>query len=222
MKIGFITIAMFFIIVYASCNRATNSANDKQIKIASNIVDTIIKDIPDDKKRDYFMKIKRSIQENAELTSLEDGFDSLQIRIWYGYTSHFEHLVVLKNEQGKWDAILYSMHYIYSNRSLKEIIKYQKRVEPKSGWENLLNKLNTLKILSLPDMSTLEGYGIDMDSKGITVEIADKKMYRIYSYAFPEFHKNDHWQANNMDKISRIVEEELGFDRFKFPEFKKE
>lgn len=81
-------------------NRYGSITNDKH-----SIADTLVKDIPLDKKgrpRSYYRN-KGGVENKLGLQSLENGFDSLQIRIWYGYAfNDTSQLAIFKNSNGNW------------------------------------------------------------------------------------------------------------------------
>lgn len=50
-----------------------------------------------------------------------------------------------------------------------------------------------------------------MDGAAVTVQVATKKKYRMYSYIMPMLSKNSIIDAKKMVDILDIIEDELGF-----------
>lgn len=160
---------------------------------------------------------KARIEKLLRLSSLEKGFDSIQIRINYACVMGDEMLVILTNKHNKWSAEISKLtyHYNYTNEetggvldSMSRTIKY---CTPESGWRNFINKLFELKILSIEDNYKIPGfyYAMPTDGCGIVIEIATKNVYRFYSYDNPDMYSGQYWQAKNVLDIVRFINKEL-------------
>lgn len=189
----------------------------KSMATNSSVTDTVTKDIPkrsDGTPFSVYSKLKE-LEKIGDFPSLEVGFDSLQIRIWYSASfCDSVQLITLKKINSYWSAELYSLKYNYDEKGDK-IISLDKRVEakfPKSGWGNFIEKLYDLKILTLPNAESLPGYAECFDGAGITIEVATLKEYRIYNYpCLGSFLKI--WQCRNALEILELIESEFGFTR---------
>lgn len=212
MKIGLI---IFLSVIICCCN----TRHESSYKNSS--VDTVTKEIPLTKKGkpDFFYKLIKQKAAQLKLDSLEKGYDSLQIRIWYDYSFlENQQLVVIKRVSQKWNCELYTLKVDWndSSRYDKIISKIVIEKEPISGWDNFTKQLLDLKIMSLPDMRKVPGYNeiIGADGNSFNVEIATKDKYRFYGYWEPG-NFSQYWQAKNMEDILRLIEREFDFKRLR-------
>lgn len=180
--------------------------------------DSIIKDIPLNTNGSPVLSYlhKEYIANKLSLEKLENGFDSMQIRIWYGYA--FEdtgQLVIFTNENNKWtsDFLTLSFNVNENKDSVWSIGKELLRRNPKSGWDSFIKKLLDYQILSLPDMAEIDENITIADGHAFTVEIATNNNYRFYQYQEPEMVKDRLWQAKNMSYILKLIESEFEFKR---------
>jgi hypothetical protein len=142
-----------------------------------------------------------------KLDNLENGYDSLQIRIWYDYELKIEkNMLIIKCQNGVWSAI----SYIYEDRG-DTIAKFRKEhLSPKAGWNSFINELYALKIATLPDMHQIPGMEGGLDGITYNIEYATKYQYRYYGYWGPAEFQDKYWQAKNMVKILNLIEKEFG------------
>ena len=173
----------------------------------------IIKIIPKNKYGgDYYSyKMVQKDTKRTGLNSLDKGFDSMFIRLWYVYVSTMQ-VTDLKKSNGKWSAEVHNMKLGLINNRPEVISTNSISVSPKSDWNIFTGKLFSLNILDLPDDSELPDYDIPTDASFVIVEIATKERYKIYSYSEPYMHL-EFPQAANMENIMKLIEEELGVKR---------
>ncbi|MGH2564074.1 MAG: hypothetical protein ACRDE5_06160 [Ginsengibacter sp.] len=206
--------AMSFINSHDSSKRWVPAANNFE----NNMIDTVIRDIPLNKygEPSFFYKNKPEIEDQLGLVSLEDGYDSLQIRLWFSYAFiDSSQLVTVRNNKNKWSIELVTFLTNYTN---DKVVIENKRVipkYPKSGWQDFTNKLFQLQILTLPDESKIPKYSMFTDADRIVVEIATTKEYRIYQYQGPMIAHDDIWQIKNMGAILKLIENEFSFKRLR-------
>jgi hypothetical protein len=144
------------------------------------------------------------------LINLENGFDNLQIRIWYEYSLiKNRRLVVITNQRASWTATVYNLQVNYDGETEIIVSKEIKQAIPKSGWESFLKKLFDLKIVTLPDSHDIANYSSGDDGVTYDIEIATKNQYRFYSYWGPSWNEDKIWQARNISAILKLIEEEL-------------
>ncbi|MCO4294069.1 hypothetical protein NF867_14475 [Solitalea sp. MAHUQ-68] len=165
-------------------------------------------------EEDLFYKLTQQKVKQLKIDSLQSGYDSLQIRIWYDYSlMTLRKLLVIKRTNNTWTATSYTMTVDWNASDLTEIVKAKKIeiLNPKNGWSSFLNKLFFLQITTLPNMDNIPGLQ-DGWTDGISynVEVATKKQYRFYGYHLPDKFQDKYWQAKNMVKILKLVEIELG------------
>jgi hypothetical protein len=156
------------------------------------------------------------LQEFEKLTGLKSiskGFDSIEIRMFFGHTMvEQEKLVVLRNDGERWVAELSEIYYhFYENGGIDSIRRRVVYDNPKSGWVKFINKLFDLKILTIEDDNKLPAFQSPsvMDGCSINVEIATKNAYRFYTYANPEFYDDKYWQAANILSIQKLLNDEF-------------
>jgi len=145
--------------------------------------------------------------------NLKNGFDSLQIRIWYDYSLlKNRDLVIIQLKKGKWLGFHYSMVVDWDPLKNTETIvtKTVKNVTPKSGWNDFLIRLSDLRITSLPNMKDIPGLKDFWDDGNYyNIEIAKGKNYRFYTYHVPSKFEDKFWQARNMSDILRLISTEF-------------
>jgi hypothetical protein len=161
-----------------------------------------IKDIPHYKSgipSIYYSSVRKT-EKIIKLDTIENGFDSLQIRIWYHYPK-FEpakKILILKNKNKIWTASLYD----YDKDSI--IILNCKDLN------GFMNNLFSCQLMTLPDMNAIKGLEDHWkDGDSYTVEISDKKHYRLYNYHVPEEFQHKFRQAKDMVRILKLIKKEF-------------
>lgn len=211
-----ITVIIFFL----SCH---NRNNPLQTLTRLNTSDTFHYDFPKVNRELDSLRYnqKRFLERGLGLESLEKGFDSIQIRIQYGGPMIGDRLVILSNKDNKWNAEISKLgsrpNPDYKGEAMTnywEGFIPTRTIEiktPKSGWEQFISELFKLKILSIEDESKIEGYkfGVVNDGCGVIIEIATKNVYRWYEMEQPDYFYYDLWQAKNLSRILRLVDEEF-------------
>lgn len=200
-------IILFTIAVSISCK------NQSSVK-KNQVIDTIVQDIPKDSKGNYswYYPEKVKLEKALGISSLEGGFDSLQIRLYYGVALMNKlQLVILKRNSLNWNAQVLDIAYKYSGKrdSVTYSIENISEKRPKSGWKFFTDSLFSLNITSLPSGETMTTYSGCNDGDGATVEVATKSKYRIYNYDCIGSNKLD--KAKNMDAILHLLQKELEF-----------
>jgi len=211
-----ITKILIIISFLTSCSRQTISdSNLSKIDSSKLKFNDSFNSLLNETINDYSHQLK--------LESLKNGFDSLQIRIWFDYSIVPERrLFIIKRKKSKWIAISYKMTLnldsTYQVDSLKTIDKFKsikmEELKPKNGWNNFMNKLLSLKITTLPNSEEIKGFESDMDD-GILymIEIATKDKYRFYYYENPEELKDKFWQAKNLVDIIQLIKSEFKIEK---------
>ena len=201
MKLIFITILFFCILL--PCLSQTNKTIEfkKEISTWNNGEPSLF----------YNLTIQKVKQLNID--SLQSGYDSLQIRIWYDYSlSAIRKLLIIKRTNFIWNATLYTMEVDWDAINSRETIvsKNEEILNPKNGWNSFMKHLLVLQIMTLPDMNNIPGLKDDWtDGVIYNVEISTKKQYRFYSYHLPNKFQDKYWQAKNMVDILELVESEF-------------
>jgi hypothetical protein len=156
------------------------------------------------------------------IESISNGYDSLQIRIWYMPPMGPVEIpvVTIKRTNGSWTGTVRKVLMKLVNDTSATATKddkiwipfkiKSKSLIPKTNWESILAKMEHLKLFTLPEMTSIpnleDGF---VDGESYIVEIATLDKYRTYSYHVPE-HFAKHWQARNMTEILDLIDRELG------------
>lgn len=212
-----LSINSIFSILAITCNQSS-VVKDRLIKQIEK-QDSVSKEIPLNAqgKPIYSYQISKKKAQMLGLDSLEVGYDSIQIRIWFVYgMMEDQHVLSIKNSSQHWSAELITFSFEKGYDDKKEIVK-RKNVQsilPKSGWSEFLKQLFNLKITTLPNMDNIPGIqwgGGDLTS--FNFEIATENNYRFYSYESPKTYQDKFWQDKNVEEILKLIENELNFKR---------
>jgi hypothetical protein len=175
-----------------------------------------VKEIPtyNNGEQDLFYKLTQQKVKQLKIDTLQSGYDSLQIRIWYDYALvSLRKLIIFKRTNNNWTATAYTMTVEWNAFKLTDKIKTKKAeiLSPKNGWDSFFKNLFALHITTLPNMDNIPGL-FDGWTDGISynVEIATKKQYRFYTYHLPDKFQDKFWQAKNMVDILKLIETEFG------------
>lgn len=174
------------------------------------------KEIPvtkDGKFPSYYLH-KDGVEKRMNLVSLEKGYDSIQIRIWYGYArTDSSQLIILKKDNQGWSSLIYNFiyYYNYTSKRIDSIATQRISKTPLSGWSSFSRSLFRLSIATLPDISNIPNYPDYADGSGVIVEIATQKYYRIYNYEEPHLLVNSFPQASQIEKILKLIQREFDF-----------
>ena len=207
---------LFFLPILVTVFITVNSCLDSpKKKLAPETVgQRVIKKIPKDRYgRNYpYYNMAQEYTKDVGLNPLNDGFDSIFLRIWYPYRSNVQ-VIDIKKIVEKWDAEYHSMEIDLINDKLHAVNIKTQQIHPESGWNSFTSNLFSLNILNMPHQSELSGYESgDADGTSITVEIATRKSYRIYSYTNPNVHL-EFPEAKQVENIMELIENELGVKR---------
>ncbi|MFL5746848.1 MAG: hypothetical protein ACJ751_19375 [Niastella sp.] len=155
----------------------------------------------------------RQLSKQLSLESPEEGFDSLQIRIWFDYSlAKKKHLIIIEQQNNQWNGRLYQMNVGYINRLSYDIIEHydMENIEPISGWQQFISELYQLKVKELSDTSRSGA-----DGTTYCVEILTPATYTYYDFWEPEYTKDKNWKSANMVKIIALLENEFNFNSLK-------
>ena len=164
-----------------------------------------------------YYRNKHDIENMMGLPSVETGFDSLQLRIWYGYArTDSAQLIVLSKSRDKWSAQLYNFTYIRNaNNKIKAITKKVTTGVPRQGWRQFSEKLFSFNITMLPDQSEINNYPDFADGDALIVEVATRNSYRIFSYKEPKLAQHQFKEADNVEQALALIEGQFDFKRLR-------
>ncbi|HWB93112.1 MAG TPA: hypothetical protein VG605_14720 [Puia sp.] len=164
-----------------------------------------------------YYRNKAPIENMMGLRSLEKGFDSLQIRIWYGYArTDTGQLFIFSRKDGKWSAELYNFVYLMSaNKRIKGIAKKVSAGLPRQGWPRFSEKLFSFMVTTIPDQGEIDNYPDFTDGDAVIIEVATKDSYRIFSYKEPKLAQSQIKEAKNIEKVLTLIDDQFSFKRLR-------
>ena len=169
----------------------------------SQVDNSFYKEIPHYKSGEiisYYSTIKK-YENMFKLDTIENGFDSLQIRVWYHYPKFRtpKNVFILKKQNNTWTTMLYSL----DKDSL--II-----INPKSNLNMVIHSILKNKIMTLPNMDDIKGLEDGyVDGESYTIEISDKNHYRLYHYHVPEVFEVKFKDVKRLVNILKIIKAEF-------------
>ncbi len=196
----------FVIIILISCQMHNEDANSR-----SNL----------EKPKRYIgdSSIFPFIERNREflvLDRLDSGYYATQLRFWYGYDDpRVSHIIVLKKNED-WIA---EVHTIYFKDTMGVVRPGQQvidTVSPKSGWKTFIDSLTQLEVFSLPDQTKLKNMPITYNQPTISVETIKDSAYRFYNYSKPIKYIVSFKEAQKIEMIMSLIENELRVKRLEF------
>jgi hypothetical protein len=204
-------IILFCVTALASCN-GQGTSNQQANTIKS--IQPITKEIRTDTTSSWneFNNV-RQLSRQLKLEPVEDGFDSLQIRIWFNHSmAKKKHLVIIERQTDEWKGRLYEMNVGYVDTLNYNIVEHynKKNIKPVSGWQQFISELYQYKIQEL-----LGNSGGGADGMAYCVGILTAGSYVYYSFWDPEFTKDRNGQSANMVNIIALMEREFKFNPLK-------
>ncbi len=199
------------IIIFCNCTTTPK----KEVNVSQPTTDTIKKDIPRslDGSLNAQYLLKDPAEKKAGFQTMENGFDSLKIRFWFGYVfSEKEQVIEIEFVNNKWVGTLFNLSNVY-NSNYDSVISVKREVSniiPKSGWAKFTEELFNLDVLTLPSWEAIPKYTLDTDASSISVEIATKHVYRIYFYPSPSSNE-EILEVKKVNKIISLLQQEVGF-----------
>jgi len=198
-----------------SCN-SKGGLKTKEINLPKNPADSFVKDIPKWIQESEIYQLRNAnLLEKLGLSSLQDGFDGTQIRIWIEHDlPDTQQGIIFTEHNSKWEGEFY--YFKVHNDSKGELKSVDKRVErknPKSGWKIFIDSLMATDIEKLPDHALIPGYRLVTDPLTITVEIATPKLYRFYQYPALQANVDKFPDAGKLEKALQLIEKEFDFRR---------
>jgi hypothetical protein len=161
-----------------------------------------------------YYKFTKQKQKQLDLSIPENGFDSLQFRLWFTYPENlyqFGELIELNYKKGQEPVAKYYKLDIFFNPTREyEVINRVKDttiINPKNGWVDFTNKLMDLKIIELPTISDIKVFqdSVMLDdlfnntSLTVVTEISTDSYYRYFEY-------NNFDKYQNIDEVSRMYQ----------------
>ena len=148
-------------------------------------------------------------RDSLQLDTLENGYDSLQIRIWTTYQRKDTFQIIsLKRHNNQW-AGEYCESSIHYSKQRDSVLKYdilKKALFPKIGWQSLLDSLLKQDIKTLPDCTKLTNYALPTDGANtVIIETSTIDRYRLYMYEVPTANAVSFPEAAKVDRMLKLI-----------------
>lgn len=207
---------MFLFITLSFISFCCNSDHNKKPELKSIRNDTLIRDIPEWYSTSNFsQRMVKKLHTLLKLESLQNGFDSLQIRIWIDCGDKISSLIVLERKGYQWNAVFYSFDIYYDEKLGFEIrnLNTDNR-SPKSGWDSFFENLMKIDIIDLPDHSKFfPKYNLPNDAYRVLVEVGMLKKYRLYEYPELGLNSNIAEGPGKLHQALKLIEREFNYKR---------
>ncbi len=177
---------IFFLLVACmeSCSRTQDPINRINNKLKIGSTGILRKDIPEvyNDSSASWQYVRRETS-RVGLPSIENGSESLEIRVWEHLEWGGRMVFVIRYKDSIWTAEDYIYRILPNGRDDNDSIAVDiiRLGKPKTGWDVFMNKQIDKGLLVLKDKSTIQGYFIHNEFSYTAVEIAAKNYYRYYS-----------------------------------------
>ena len=160
----------------------------------------------------------RATKDSLGLDDLENGYDSLQIRMWFTYPmSDSEQVLSIKRNNGHWygNFCLASYRLTQKGDSISRYTIHFFKPILRSDWSEIVDSLVKFNIMTMRDEE--EVIGLDtINSKSnrgcgsVIVEIASRYKYKLYFYAAPVNFKEQFKEAADVCHSVEFLSSRLG------------
>jgi len=183
-------------------------------------------------KPDIMYEVKKKAADELMLNKLENGSDSLELRLWARVeVLSGGQVFVIKKISNQWIGL----HYFYHIKSgiiplnYHELTKWAtdftvdtfcvKKIKPVTGWKTFFVAVEKENIYKLPSQSDIKGWKNTV-TDGITysIEYATKDKYKFYSYNCPDVYENEFMECRQMTNILSVFNREFGLNMGIFEE----
>jgi hypothetical protein len=183
--------------------------------------DGVIRDIPEDKRGEYFQLMAQRADSSLGLEHIQNGVKGLHIRVWSGESLIYKgRLFLIKHDGDSWKGEMYYFRDSFVNQQWvgAVLIKKVELNHSPRQWQELVSELFRLGIDTLPDYTQLVDYALDADGDAVLVEIAQDSFYKTYSYPTPGFRRDNIKEAQQIMQMKGLIDKKFG-DKLKDPAF---
>jgi hypothetical protein len=191
---------------------ACSHQNDRQKAARHNV----IMDIGGDEGGGKFVHEYHSdLAARLHLDRLEEGYDSLQIRVWLGHSMAGEyHVAIIRRTNNRWkgEVVTYSMSADPGTEKLDRVTKKTRTLSSEIQYEMKIGYLDLDSIVNLPhgeDSTACNKCG-GTDGIQYVFEIATINKYRFFYYCEPQYNCDCTHAWRVVDFATRL-ERELDF-----------
>ena len=213
-----ILLNIFFITACSSQN-----IKDKQGFSGHADSDTFIREVPLEStgEPEFMYRYIREWEKDNRLPNIVNGSDSIEIRVWYhNILGDTLQLLRIVHEQEHWGAKGYNLWldtaiWRADTSSLEAYKSKSVDLVPKSGWNNLISKVFSLGIKTLPTDNQLKKYKCEQYINYLHFEVATNHSYRLFSYCELSKNSNKFPEAKRAMEIIQLLQKELDFKPIK-------
>ena len=159
----------------------------------------------------------RATGDSLGLDNLENGYNSLQIRIWFTYRSDSEQVLIIKRNNAQWSGSCCFASYALTLRgdSISRYTIHFFKPILRSDWSGIVDTLLKYNIMTLPDQEEVSGLDtINSQSKGgsgsVIIEIAERHKYKIYFYGASVDFKEKSRETADIRHIAEFLSNTVG------------
>jgi hypothetical protein len=172
--------------------------------------------IPDKDDMNYraFTYVK-NLTKQLHLESLEKGFDSLVIRIWYVTGRGFNQMYELKYSKNVWSATHYPYIVAVPSKNNQYPIRHResKALSFKSDPQLLFSKLKSFGIDTLHSTDNIEMKDVVVDGIVYYFEVAERKLYNFYVANNPLTYGIKYKQAALSSSVINTLDKEFDISK---------
>lgn len=145
------------------------------------------------------------------ISNLDTGFDGLQYRFWFGYSTSSadsSSLLIFSKVRNEWHGELYNFSPVYDSVNMISLNKSVRALIPKSGWEVFEDKISSANMVDFRKYRDISGYpkGISTHCDAITVEMGSKNFHKVLKYPCYEFSDSSIRELNIIADLIRYME----------------
>lgn len=196
---------------FVSCFKNDDPINRINKKLKIDPTGDFRKDIPEayNDSSASWLYVRRETN-RAGLPSIENGSESIEIRIWE-HLDWGRRVFIIRYKDSTWTAEDCIYRIVPSGRDDIDSIAIDTSHlgNPKTGWNKFINKLIDKGILDLKDKSKIPGYSIQSEFLYLAVEIAAKNYYRYYSLPNARIQPSKTSDDKSMLEILDLIKKEF-------------
>jgi hypothetical protein len=184
---------------------ATSCKNDTDLPIVRTRLepdsDGVVRDIPEDKRREYYQLMVHRTDSSLGLKPLQNGVKGLQSRLF-----------LVEHNGNSWKGELYYFRDSFVKQQYIGAFLIEKTELRQSvrQWRELVSELFRLGVDTLPDYTQLPDYSLDADGDAVLVEIAQDGFYKTYSYPNPDYKRDEVKEAQQIMQIKNLIDKKFG------------
>lgn len=184
----------------------------------------------------YYLYTKATVK-NAGLIPLDIGYDSFCIRFWYSHLdTNDKQVVEIKKENNNWSGNYYYLkldtnkikllypngfikipdtginyYYVDSTYTMYKIDKKKKLEEKVINWKSFTDTLFAINFENFPDCRNISDYQFASHNSTVTIEIANEKFYRIFSFQSLFLNKENRY-VMKVEKAVKLIQKNFGIN----------